>query len=261
MVSPNDSQPASTIDPEPAPGSVGDASGEFVGEGGPAPAAGSETWPWVLTLAVGLAAGLIAWACGEAALIPEIAVGGRGGGVRTLPDVIATRNAVVSFGILGAALGMGLGLAGGLIRRSVLSTVLAATIGLVLGGLSGAGVSWLTLPVYYKHRTSNDLTYSLLVHAGTWMAIGAAAGLAFGFGRGEWGRMLRCLLGAAASAMLATIIYELAGMMLFPFALTDRPLSNTWETRLLARVLVAVMVAAGAFLCGSRAADGRAEKP
>ena len=195
-----------------------------------------------------MTAGLIAWACGEAALVPEIAVGGRGGGTRTLPDVIATRNAMVSFGILGAALGLCLGLAGGLIRRSVLWTVLAATIGLVLGGLSGAGVSWLTLPVYYKHLKSDDLTYSLLVHGGTWTAIGAVAGLAFGFGRGGWGQMRRCLLGAAAGALLATVIYEFAGMMLFPSALTDRPLSITSDTRLLARLLVAVMVAAGAIL-------------
>ena len=44
-------------------------------------------------------------------------------------------------------------------------------------------------------------------------------------------------------------------MMLFPMAMTDRPLSKTSETRLLARLLVAAMVAAGALLFGSRSAD------
>ena len=111
----------------------------------------------------------------------------------------------------GAALGLGLGLAGGLIRRSVLWTVLAATIGLVLGGLAGAGVAWLTLPVYYKHLKSDDLAYSLLVHGGTWTAIGDDCRPGVRIRPGRLGPMRRCLLGAAAGALLATVIYELAG--------------------------------------------------
>jgi hypothetical protein len=211
-------------------------------------------------LAAGLAAGVIAWACGEAALVSETGIGSRGGNHPRLPAVIAARNATVSFGILGAALGLGLGLAGGLIRRSVRSAVLAATIGLVLGGGTGVGITRLLLPLYYENLKANNLTYSLIVHGGIWAAVGAAAGLAFGVGLGGRSRMIRALLGGAAAAGLATVIYEFAGSLLFPMAMTDRPLSRTWETRLLARLLVAVLVAAGAVLLEDRSA-GEARRP
>jgi hypothetical protein len=242
MVSADDSRLASTTAPEPH-------------------TEGIDTRAWALTLAISLAAGLIAWGCSEMMLVPEIAHGKKGGPARVLPEVPASRNAMVVFGMLGAAIGLGLGLAGGLIRRSVLRAVPAAVLGLILGGLAGAGVSWLTLPVYYGHIQSNDLAYSLLVHGGSWTALGAAAGLAFGIGRGGWGRLPRCLLGAASAALLATIIYELAGMFLFPTAMTDRPLSKTSDTRLMAQLLVAGMVAAGALLSESRAVAAPRREP
>ncbi len=206
MVSPDDSQPVSTSAPEPALGSVGDTSRQLAGTPVVVPTPGFETREWALTLAFSLTAGLMAWACAEMMLVPEIATGKRGGAARLLPEVPASRNAMVSFGMLGGALGLSLGLAGGLIRRSVLWTALAAAIGLVLGGVTGIGVTWLTLPVYYVHLQSNDMIYSLLVHGGTWTAIGAMGGLAFGLGRGGWGRITRCVLGAAAAALLATVI-------------------------------------------------------
>ena len=240
--------------PEPASGSVDDASGPPNGNSGAAPSARPGRRAWALALSAGLAAGLIAWAGGEATLIPETGAGTRGGKARTLPSVLATRNAIVSFGILGGALGLSLGLAGGLVRRSVVWASLAAVIGLVLGGVAGVAAAQRTLPIYYEHLKGNDLTYSLIVHGGTWTAIGAAAGLAFGLGMGGWGRMLRCMLGGAGAALLASVIYEFAGVALFPLSMTDRPLAKTGEMRLLARVLVALLAAAGALLCGWPAA-------
>jgi hypothetical protein len=233
---------------------VDDASGQPDDNSGAAPSASPGHRAWALALSAGLAAGLIAWAIGEATLIPETGAGTRGGNTRTLPSVLATRNAVVSFGILGGALGLGLGLAGGLVRRSVRWASLAAVIGLVLGGLAAVGTARFTLPIYYEHLKLNDLTYSLVVHGGTWTAVGAAAGLAFGLGLGGWGRMLRGMLGGAGAALLAAVIYEFAGIVLFPLAMTDRPLAKTWEMRLVARVLVALLASAGALLCGWRAA-------
>ncbi|MGP0067535.1 MAG: hypothetical protein ACLQGP_28565 [Isosphaeraceae bacterium] len=252
MASPHDSRPDPTTLPEQSAGAVG--------HGVAAPTAGFQARAWALTLALALAAGLIGWACSEMMLVPEVGAGKKGGPVRVLPEVPATRNAIVTFGIFGAALGLGLGLAGGLLRRSVLWTILAAAIGLVLGGPIAAGVAWLILPIYYKQIMTSDLAYSLLVHGGAWTAIGAAAGLAFGLGRGGLRRILPTLVGAAAVALLATIIYEFAGMMLFPTAMTDRPLAKTTEIRLLAQLLVAAMVAAGALLFASQAADGSRRK-
>lgn len=235
MASPDDSESIPTAEPEKAPGVAVRA--------------------WALTLALALSAGLIAWACAEGLLVPEVAKGNRGQ-VRILPQVPAIRNALMSFGLLGAALGLSMGLSGGLIRRSVLWSVLAAAVGLVLGGLAGAGVAWFTLPAYFEHEKSRDIAYSLLVHGGTWTAIGAMAGLAFGLGRGGWASIYRCLLGAAAAALLATLIYEIVGMILFPLAATDTPLSKASETRLLARLLVAAMAAAGALISDSQG-EGR----
>ena len=114
----------------------------------------------------------------------------------------------------------------------------------------------MTIPAYYEHLKDNDLTYSLLVHGGTWIAIGAAAGLAFGLGQGGWRRLPSCLMGAIAGALIATILYEFAGMMFFPLATTDRPLSKTSDTRLMTELLVAGAVAAGVLLSASQPGRG-----
>ena len=117
----------------------------------------------------------------------------------------------------------------------------AGATGLLLGGGVGAALSWLILPIYYAHSTGGELSYSLLVHGGIWLAVGAAAGLAFGIGLGGSVRCAPRGTGEACAALLAAVIYEFAGGILFPQALTDRPLSQTWESRLLARLLVTLI--------------------
>lgn len=256
MTSPDEPALVPTTAPEPASDPVVETSAKPDGKSGTGPSALPRPGMWARVLSVGLAAGLIAWACGEAAMIPETGAGTRGGNTRTLPSVLASRNAMVSFAILGAALGLSLGSAGGMVRRSVRWASLAAVLGLVLGGLTGLAAAQLTLPIYYAHLQANDLTDSLLVHGGTWTALGGAAGLAFGWGMGGWGRMLRCLLGGAGAALLAAVIYEFLGVTLFPLAMTDRPLARTSAVRLLAPLLVAVLAASGALLGAGR--DARA---
>jgi hypothetical protein len=251
MMSPDDPEPVPTTAPGPAVGPEGKAADRPRGSREMASSARPGLRSWVLVLAAGLAAGLIAWAVAEAALVPEIGIGTRGSrAARRLPADVGLRNGMVSFGALGAVMGLSLGLAGGLIRRSVRAEVLAAVTGLVLGGAVGAGAARLLVPVYYENMRSNNLIFPLIVHGGTWAALGAAAGLAFGWGLGGWRTVVRSALGAAGAALLATIIYDFAGAALFPLAMTDRPISLTWESRLLARLLVAVLAAAGALLCG-----------
>ena len=128
--------------------------------------------------------------------------------------------------------------------------------GLLLGGGVGAGLSRLILPIYYEHSAGGELTYSLMVHGGIWVAVGAAAGLAFGIGLGGWSDAIRGMSGrAGCAALLAAVIYEFAGGILFPQALTDRPISQTWETRLFARLLVTVLTAAGHRPCHAIESD------
>jgi hypothetical protein len=145
-------------------------------------------------------------------------------------------------------MGMVMGVCGGWIGRSALRAALAGVVGLLLGGGVGVALSWWVLPIYYEHATSGELTYSLLVHCGIWAAAGGAAGLAFAIGVGRWPDTVRGLLGGACAALLAAVIYEVAGGLLFPNALTDRPISQTVGSRLLARLLVTLMVSAGAVL-------------
>jgi hypothetical protein len=214
-----------------------------------APEANSAVRAWALALAAGLVAGVVAWAIGEATLVPEAGFVNKDEKIAVQPSVAGIRNGTISFGALGAALGLGLGLVGGLIRHSVPRAFVAGFIGLVAGGGAGAALSQVVLPVYYEHYTTGDIMYSLMVHACVWVAVALAAGFAFALGVGGWREVVRGMLGGAAAALLATIIYEFAGGLLFPTALTDRPISVTWETRLAARLLVALLVAAGVVLC------------
>jgi hypothetical protein len=253
----NSDEPTSARAAEPKSGLAAQKDVGLPGSNGVAPVASSGIRTWALALATGLAAGVIAWAIGEAALIPDSGLA-RGQGNSVLPaSAVGLRNAVVSFGTLGAALGLGLGLAGGLIHRSVLRTVLTATTGVVLGAVTGLGMARLLVPVFYKNLGADDLTYSLIVHGGTWGAVDAAAGLAFGQGLGGWGRMLRVTVGGAGAALFATAIYEFAGSILFPLAMTNLPVSVTKPTRLAARLLVTLLVAAGVVRSAGSGGEGQ----
>jgi hypothetical protein len=258
MMNPDES--TSTTAPEPPSGLAAQANGGLPGSTGAAPVASSRIRTWALALAAGLAVGVIAWAIGEAALIPDSGLARRQaarGNVDPLASSVGLRNAVVSFGTLGAAMGLCLGVAGGLIRRSVVRAVLAGATGLILGGVAGVGMARWLVPIYYENLSANDLTYPLIVHGGTWGTVGAAAGLAFALGLGGWGRMLHVTVGAATAALLATVIYEFAGGILFPLAWTDHPISATWESRLAARLLVALLVAAGVVLSAGSGGEGQ----
>jgi hypothetical protein len=213
-----------------------------------APVAGSGVRWWTLALAAGLLAGVISWAIGEATLVPEATHQDKKAHIYLPLSVAGIHNGTLSFAALGAAIGLALGIAGGLIGRSTVRAGAAGATGLLLGGTVGISLSRLILPIYYQHSTTNELIYSFMVHGGIWTAIAAVAGLAFGIGVGGWRAALRGMLGSACAALLAAIIYEVAGGILFPAALTDRPLSQTGETRLMARLLVTVLAAAGAVL-------------
>ncbi len=204
---------------------------------------------WALALAAGLAAGVVAWGIGEMVLVPEVGIrANKEHKIGVSPSTAGIQNGILCFGALGAATGLGLGLVGGMIGGSVLRSILAGAAGLVLAGGLAAGVSWLILPVYFDHAREGDMTYSLMAHGGAWIAVGAGAGLAFGIGLGRWRGLARGLVGGAGAAMIATILYEFGGGLLFPSAYTDRPISPIWQGRLAARLLVTVLIAVGLVL-------------
>jgi hypothetical protein len=211
-------------------------------------------WRW--GLAAGVAAGLIAWLAGEVvhgtfsppesllknvnpALSPALA------SAQKLANI---KNAILAFGLMGAVLGLILGGVGGLARGSPRAGSIAGLIGLLAGGAAGAGVSWVLVPIAERNSDllSDNLGFALLFHAGTWSAVGAAGGLAFGQGIAGRGSIPRAVLGATLGALLGTVIYELVGALAAPLDETSRPLSLTASTRLLARLAVILPAALGA---------------
>jgi hypothetical protein len=165
--------------------------------------------------------------------------------------VVNARNGAMTFGALGGLLGLALGLAGGLTRRSRAGAVLGGLVGLVLGATAGALPSFGIMPWHWEHHTDDpssiNLGIPLMIHAGLWTAIGAAAGLAYALGRGRVRPLplLAAIFGGLVGAAFGTAIYEVVGAVAFPLSRTSDPFSETTATRLLARLCVAAFVALG----------------
>ena len=215
-----------------------------------------KAWPWFgrtrrLAVIGGLLAGLLAFAIGEAIyeMIPAEKVQQDLMGTkiwtanRATSTEAARRNGALTFGVLGLCLGTCLGMAGGLARRSPSGAVTGALLGAVLGLALGAGVSWASISWFIMTRMDHidyDLIISLMMHGLIWSLLGASAGLAFAVGLGEPWLCGRCLTAGFAGAVLGTVAFELIGAVAFPMAETDEPISETWATRLMARLLVTV---------------------
>jgi hypothetical protein len=163
-------------------------------------------------------------------------------------NMAATKNAALTFGVLGACLGGFLGMAGGLARRSTSATVTAGLLGAVLASALGVGISFALLPICLRAQldhTDNDLIIALLMHGLIWGAVGAMAGLAFAIGLGERRLVIHALIVGFAGAVLGAAAFELIGATFFSNAETANAISMTWPTRLMARLLVTIGTAAG----------------
>lgn len=217
-------------------------------------------WPAALIAGLigGAAAGLIgewSYAFFKPVLVSTV-INGREGLNATIQtiNVATVQNAMLTFALLGAVLGVVLGMGGGLARRSVPAAVIAAAVGLIAGGVAGVAAAAAVLPTAldtYDYAEDN-LLRPFLVHSAVWVPLGVAAGLAFGLGAGRRGvALLSAALGGGVGALLGTGAYELIGGLAFPFAQTDRAFSLTQETRLIARMCVALGTAVGAALGAS----------
>jgi hypothetical protein len=215
-------------------------------------------WTRGLLAVGGLLAGLLAFGVGEAVydLIPAKSVTQHALGLTKVNPTVATetvaaaRNGALAFGVLGLFLGGCLGLAGGLARRSSFA-VAAGGLGSVLGFAAGVGASLALLPFCMASRIrypDNELVISFLMHGAIWGLLGALAGLAFAVGLGERPLWVRALIVGFAGALVGAIAFDLIGAVAFPGAKTDDPISRTWVTRLMARLLVTVTTAAAVSL-------------
>jgi hypothetical protein len=216
---------------------------------------------WILALTAGLMAGVASWLAGEADILqvaPEKVLFQGMGGQSFEPTLLTVRvaeqqTAVRVFGVFGAVTGLALGLAGGLAGYSKRRAGIAAGVGLVVGGIAGAVAPLAVLPIFYLAGgpSSDDMIPPLFMHAGVWMGVGAAGGLAFGIGLGDRRRAFATLLGGAVGAVIGAIIYEVVGAIAFPRDMTASPISTSWETRLLARMLVSFLAAVGIALAAT----------
>jgi hypothetical protein len=159
-----------------------------------------------------------------------------------------TRNATLAFTILGCVTGLALGFAGGLVAGSVRRGSVVGIAGAVLGALAGFLGSMAFLRIFFRHQAPNpnDLWTPILGHGGIWAAIAAAGAISFVAGVGRWRRLPEALLGACGGAILATIAFHVLCTALFPDARSTEPLSNSAVVRLIGRLLVTVLIAAGA---------------
>jgi hypothetical protein len=221
---------------------------------------------WSIVLTAGIVSGLFSFGIGEVTpglfppnldFSPEIRAQGS-----SLPQEIQRRRmvandhaAALTYGGLGLVLGLTLGAAGGVVRRSFRAAIAAGLLGLLLGGSAGAATTVLVLPSFHDARAeasdedrNTDLGLALRTHGAIWLAIGAAAGLAFGCGLGGGPmRVARATTGGLLGAAVAAIIYEFAGALVFPLAETFQPLAKYPIPRLMAHLAVTLCVAAGSY--------------
>jgi hypothetical protein len=201
-------------------------------------------------------AGLFSFALGETRLVEAAAKHERfiaaGRTINWSTPATKEHAAVVTsarlHGVFGGLLGLLMGLVGGQARRSGRAALVAGLVGACAGTLMGIAAPYRVLPVYARYRQlyDADLVASLVLHAGLWAGIGAAGGLALGLGLGGESRTCRAALGGLLGALGGGLLFDILGGVVFPLEETGLPTSASARTRLLARLLVAVLAAAGA---------------
>ena len=216
---------------------------------------------WLVALA-GILAGLIAFGIGETIhqIIPaklvlqDVMMTGKQAMLpsRESENAAMAQNAALAFGLLGVCLGAFLGIAGGLARRAAMAAVTAALFGAISSSTLAACLCLAILPRSLRWQydySEHDLLIALLSHGLIWGLLGALAGAAFAIGLGGDRRLLgRAVTAGFLGAVLGTIVIELFGAAFFADAATVKPISETWPTRLLARLLVTIGTATGLIL-------------
>jgi hypothetical protein len=253
--------PDSNASAEPPPAAPSPTTGDTPAAIGARPPA--RLWIWALI--AGLAAGSVAGIGGEKAhnlFRPVLKYPDNWAqiGMYDRPDIesglirketpgVEAKNTAIAYGLLGAALGGALGLAGGLSRRSARSGLTAALVGALSGGAIGAIMSAVLIPVFYRMiDPESGMMLGLMVHAGIWVPIGAASGLALGVGLGDRRAIALALLGGLAGAALGTMAFEVVNAIAFPNVRLDKPIPEERSSRILAVLSVAVFTSFGAAL-------------
>lgn len=212
---------------------------------------------WLCALSASLMCGLACWVAGETVrgwfvgpnLLRLMSDEERLGAMASR-NLAETKNVALAMGLFGGILGLGLGLAGAIARRSARVVMIPAITGFTAGTVAGVVAAFAAMPVFFRAYNQNPLSTGLavpmLVHVLLWAPLGSVAGLAFGLGLGDRSLPFRTMWGGLIGAILGAMVYEIVGALALPLALTSQPISLTWGSRLLARLLVSLLVASGA---------------
>jgi hypothetical protein len=172
--------------------------------------------------------------------------------VRFKTKVVVERNqAMAAYGMLGAALGVILGLTGALVAGSKPVNLAGALVGGVSGGLLGACVSMVLVPVFYDISNSQTgLPLLFLTHLVIFAGLGTAGGQALGWSSGDRKVIVRCMIGGIVGALVGTLVFEVTNFVAFPNLRTFEPV----PVKTIPRLIMHLCVAAGAGVFAGRAA-------
>jgi hypothetical protein len=160
--------------------------------------------------------------------------------------VAERKRAAAAYGLLGVLLGVGLGLAGGLARGSLRSGVWGAVVGSVAGAVAGAVLSAALVPVFFQFQDpETDATMQgglllLFTRAGIFSGIGAAGGLALGWGLGDRRLIGRAAIGGLLGAVFGALVFDVINSLVFPMVRTYEPMPAERTLRMLVQLCVAI---------------------
>jgi hypothetical protein len=234
---------------------------------------------WIVTLGAGIIAGILSGLGGEATsqAIPlsiqyPADFARLGGYQRDAVVAMLTgdaqraaerKKAAAAYGLLGMLLGVGLGLAGGLASGSLRSGLWGAVVGGMAGAVVGAALSAELVPVFFRFQnpeTDATMQGGLLMfftRAGIFSAIGAAGGLALGWGLSDRRLIGRAAIGGLLGAVLGALAFEVINALAFPMVRTYEPI----PAERLPRMLVQLCVATGAAIVAALSARVPLSKP
>jgi hypothetical protein len=161
---------------------------------------------------------------------------------RIAQQVFEMKKGAAAYGLLGLLVGAAMGASGGLARGSIRSGLGGTLIGCVSGAALGAGCSVLVIPIYYRlMNPARGFIMLFMTYAVIFTGVGAASGLALGWGLNDRKLIVRCVIGGLVGSLLGTFAFEAANSLAFPLMETFEPV----PAELIPRIVVHLSVATG----------------
>jgi hypothetical protein len=174
---------------------------------------------------------------------------------------VEQKRAAAAFGLLGLFLGAALGLVGDLPGGGASPGGRAALIGGLAGAGAGAGLAYLSVPVFFRYlNPESGLVELFLTHSVIFGGLGAAAGVGLGLGLADTQALGRTILGGLLGGLLGALALETTISLAFPLMRTYQPVSAELAPRVLGHLCVALCIAVVAGLAAGRRFDKPVQK-